>query len=112
MAEPVVVDGTRVDPDAVTAARVETSRDVRLLAGGLAALLAGVAGPTAAVAVGVPFATVIPFGVGLFLLSAGGLALWLRSLVPTLVVETPEATYRERLDEPDRGEQLVEELSR
>jgi hypothetical protein len=112
MADPVTVGGTRVDPATVTAARVERRRDVRPLVGGLAALFAGVAGPTAAVALGVRFTTVLPLGVGLFLLGAGGLALWLRSSVATLVVETAETTHRERLDDPERGERLVDRLSR
>jgi hypothetical protein len=112
MADPVEIEGTHVDPAAVTAARVETGRDVRFLVGGLAALLVGVAGPTAAVALGVSFGTVFPLGVGLFLLAPVGLALWLRSSVATLVVETAEATHRERLEDPERGERLVARLSR
>lgn len=83
MGEPVGVDACSVDPDAVITARVETSRDIRLLAGGLTALPVGVAGPTAAVALGVAFAIVVPFGSGLFLFPPVGLALWLRSSVAT-----------------------------
>jgi hypothetical protein len=112
MGEPVGVDACSVDPDAVITARVETSRDIRLLAGGLTALPVGVAGPTAAVALGVAFAIVVPFGIGLFLFPPVGLALWLRSSVATLVTEARETTSHQRLDDPERGKRLIEELNR
>lgn len=109
--EPIRIDGTTVPRESVVDAELRTSRDVRYLLAALGALLLAVLLPTLAVAVGVPFPTVFPVGVLLFLLTPIGLALWLQSSMTTLVVETTEGTYRERVtDDIERAEAVVEEV--
>ncbi|MFC7175938.1 hypothetical protein [Halosegnis marinus] len=106
----VTVGGETVARETVRSVRVETGRDVRPLVGGLASLLLGVLVPTGAVAAGVPFPTVFPLGVLLFLASGVGLALWLRSSVATLVVETESGTLRERCEDEAAAADRAAEL--
>lgn len=111
--QPLRVDGATVSRDSVVDARLQTGRDTRYLFGALATLLSAVLLPTLAVAAGVPFLTVLPVGALLFLVTPVGLALWLRSSMTTLVVETAEKTYRERVtDDRARAEAVVETLGR
>lgn len=109
------VDDERVEPSAVTNARlIPSGRDTPPLVAALASLLLAVLVPTFAIAVGIDFVTVVPIGVVLFLFTPVGLVVWLRSGTQVLVVETEEATYRERLDEEDtaRAERIVEQHGR
>jgi len=108
---PLRVGETTIPRDAVVDAELRTGRDVRYLVAALAALLSAVLLPTLAVAVGVSFPTVFPLGALLFLATPVGLALWLRSSPTTLVVETNEETYRERVtDDRAWAEAVVEEF--
>lgn len=109
--ESVRIDGTTVPRESVVDAELRTGRDVRYLVAALAALLSAVLFPTLAVALGIPFSTVFPVAVLLFLATPVGLALWLRSSVTTLVVEIHEETYRERVtDDRAWAETIVEEV--
>lgn len=83
--EPLRVDGARVRPEAVVDAELRTGRDDRYLVAALAALL--------------------------FFVTPVGLALWLRSSPTTLMVETHDGTYRERVaDDRAWAEGVVEEF--